>query len=96
LTAAHAESGQATEEHDAEHRQAQRGQDDAIPRASLGDLHAAVREHGERHRNRRQTGGEQRRPSEVEPKLSLLEDDRAIGKESLKQGVKHWRRSPGP
>jgi hypothetical protein len=94
---AHDERGtEEAEQDEAQHRQAQRGQDDAIARAALGDLDAAVREHGERRRDGRQAGGEQRRPGEVEPKLSLLEDDRAIVKESLKQGVKHWRRSPDP
>ena len=84
------------EEDDAEHRQAEDGQDDAIPGTALGDLDAAIGEDGERGRDGGQTGGEERRPGEVEAKLSLLEDDRAIGKESLKQGVKHWRRSPNP
>ena len=74
---AHDERGaEEAEEHDAEHRQAQRGQDDAIPGTALGDLDAAVREDGERRRHRRQTGGEERRPGEIEPKFALLEDDR--------------------
>ena len=84
------------EEDERQRRQAQRGQDDAIPRTALGDLDAAVGEDGERRRDGRQTGGEERRPGEVEAELALLEDDRAIGKERLKQGVKHWRRSPNP
>ena len=78
------------EEHERQRRHPQHGQDDAIAQPSL-DANAPVGDGRGHHDRARQRRGDQRPGADVEAELALLEDDRPVAEECLKNGVKHGK-----
>ena len=76
------------EEDERQRRHAQHGQDDAIAQPSLA-ADAPVGDGGGHHDGARQHRRHQRTRADVEAELALLEDDRPIAEECLKNGVEH-------